>query len=119
MGRMIKKAVQQGRSERKAEAYVFQYVEALSDARTKLAAFFSILLAPECFLIHMLFHRHLGEGPPIVALVAADAPFLDPLVLHVGLAAFGADKDAFFVEHHPFFFHGGRIAHPATRLQAG
>jgi len=41
---MVKKAVQQGRSERKAEAYCFSYVEALSDARTKLADFFSILL---------------------------------------------------------------------------
>ena len=37
-------AVQRGRSERKAEAYS-EYVEALSDARTKLADFFSILLA--------------------------------------------------------------------------
>lgn len=35
-------AAQQGRSERDAEAY-FQYVEALSDARTKLADFFSVL----------------------------------------------------------------------------
>jgi len=41
--RMFKKAVQRGRSERKAEAYFFPYVEALSDARTKLAAFFNIL----------------------------------------------------------------------------
>jgi len=40
---MIKKAVQQVRSERQSEAYVVQYVEGLSDARTKLAAFFSIL----------------------------------------------------------------------------
>ena len=36
-------AAQQGRSERDAEAYFFQYVEALSDARTKLADFFSVL----------------------------------------------------------------------------
>jgi hypothetical protein len=35
-------AAQRGRSERDAEAY-FQYVEALSDARTKLADFFSLL----------------------------------------------------------------------------
>jgi hypothetical protein len=40
---MIKKAVQQGRSERRAEAYPPVYVEGLSDARTQLAAFFSIL----------------------------------------------------------------------------
>jgi hypothetical protein len=32
-----------GRSERGAEAYSFRYVEAMSDARTKLADFFNIL----------------------------------------------------------------------------
>ena len=41
---MLKKAVQQGRSERKGEAYALRYVESLSEARTKLADFFSILL---------------------------------------------------------------------------
>ena len=41
---MLKQAVQQGRSERRAEAYPLGYVEGLSDARTKLADFFSILL---------------------------------------------------------------------------
>jgi len=40
---MFKKAFQQGRSARKAEAYSFRYVEALSDARTPLKAFFNIL----------------------------------------------------------------------------
>jgi len=40
---MIKKVVQQGRSERRTEAYPPGYVEGLSDARTQLAAFFSIL----------------------------------------------------------------------------
>jgi hypothetical protein len=40
---MIKKFVQQGRSERRLEAYAVRYVEGLSDARTTLAAFFSIL----------------------------------------------------------------------------
>ena len=42
--RMLKKAVQQGRSERRPEAYPLGYVEDLSDARTPLADFFSILL---------------------------------------------------------------------------
>ncbi len=37
-------AVQRGRSERRGEAYSFPYVEPLSDARTKLADFFNILL---------------------------------------------------------------------------
>jgi hypothetical protein len=41
--RMLKKAVQRGRSERGGEAYPLRYVESLSDARTKLADFFSIL----------------------------------------------------------------------------
>ena len=41
---MLKKSVQQGRSERRPEAYPRGYVEGLNDARTKLAGFFSILL---------------------------------------------------------------------------
>jgi len=41
---MLKKAVQQGRSERRGEAYSVPYVEPLSDVRTPLADFFSILL---------------------------------------------------------------------------
>jgi hypothetical protein len=41
---MFKKAVQQGRSKREAEAYAEGYVEASSDARTPLADFFNILL---------------------------------------------------------------------------
>jgi hypothetical protein len=44
--RMLKKAVQQGRSERRGESYFLLYVEPLSEARTKLADFFSILIAP-------------------------------------------------------------------------
>jgi hypothetical protein len=42
--RMRKKAVQQGRSERRGESYSVPYVEPLSDARTPLADFFHILL---------------------------------------------------------------------------
>jgi hypothetical protein len=42
--RILKKAVQQGRSERRPEAYPLGYVEDLNDARTPLADFFSILL---------------------------------------------------------------------------
>jgi len=41
--RMLKMAVQRGRSERRPEAYPQGYVEDLSDARTKLADIFSIL----------------------------------------------------------------------------
>jgi hypothetical protein len=43
---MLKKTVQQGRSERRGEgAYSVRYVEPLSEARTLLADFFSILLS--------------------------------------------------------------------------
>ena len=38
---LFKKAVQQGRSERKGDAYSLAYVEPLSEARTKLADFFN------------------------------------------------------------------------------
>jgi len=41
---MFKKAAQRGRSERESEAYSLPYAEVLSDARTKLEAFFNILL---------------------------------------------------------------------------
>jgi hypothetical protein len=47
LSRMFKKAVQRGRSERRGEAYFVPYVEPLSDARTKLADFFNILLLDE------------------------------------------------------------------------
>jgi hypothetical protein len=40
---MLNKVVQQGRSERRSEGVPLRYVEGLSDARTMLAAFFSIL----------------------------------------------------------------------------
>ena len=41
---MLKKAAQQGRSERRSESYCVSYVEPLREARTKLADFLSILL---------------------------------------------------------------------------
>ena len=41
---MLKKTIQRGRSERRGKAYSLPYVEPLSDARTKLVVFFSILL---------------------------------------------------------------------------
>jgi cytochrome c553 len=43
-GRMLKKFDQQGRTERRGDAYSVRYVELLSKARTLLAYFFSILL---------------------------------------------------------------------------
>jgi hypothetical protein len=42
--RMLKKAVQQGRSERRGDAYSVRYGKPLNEARTPLADFFSILL---------------------------------------------------------------------------
>ena len=41
---MLKKAVQQGRSERRGEGCTLRYVESLSEARTTQADFFSLLL---------------------------------------------------------------------------
>ena len=41
---MVKNTVRLGRSERRAEAYSLPYVEGLSDARTTLAVFFTILV---------------------------------------------------------------------------
>ena len=59
--RILKKAVQQGRSERRPEAYPLGYVEDLSDARTPLADFFSILLELEIGVLGD------GEGEVFVA----------------------------------------------------
>jgi hypothetical protein len=44
----LKKAVQQGRRERRPEAYPLVYVEDLTDARTMLVDFLSILLGRRC-----------------------------------------------------------------------
>jgi hypothetical protein len=41
---MAKKVIRQGSNERSGEVYVGLYVEPLSDASTKLVAFFNILL---------------------------------------------------------------------------
>lgn len=43
--RLFGKAVQQGRSRRRGEAYSLRYVESLRAARTPLAAFVNSLLA--------------------------------------------------------------------------
>jgi hypothetical protein len=45
--RLFRKAVQQGRSERRGESYSGPYVESLSDVRTPLAAFLNSLLSGE------------------------------------------------------------------------
>jgi hypothetical protein len=47
---MLEKSAQQGRSERKAEAYSVPYVEALSDARTTLEGFYNILITRRCVM---------------------------------------------------------------------
>ena len=52
-------AVQRGRSERRPEAYPLGYVEDLSDARTKLTDFFSILLG---LFLGLLYGRHKDIG---------------------------------------------------------
>ena len=60
--RLFRKAVQQGRSERRGESYSVLYVEPLSDARTPLADFVNSLLAGEveACLIAKMFARPWG-----------------------------------------------------------
>jgi hypothetical protein len=43
--RMLKESAQQGPSKRRDESYLVPYFEPLSETRTKLAGFFSILIA--------------------------------------------------------------------------
>ncbi len=60
---MFKNAVQRGRSERGGEAYFLLYVEPPSDARTKLAAFFNILLEPDLHPQPPLIRRRVRRHP--------------------------------------------------------
>jgi len=65
---------------------------------------------PNRLLVHVLFHRHLGQRSSIIALMTADPPFLEPLLLNVGLSTFGTNKDALLVENHPLFFHRSSLS---------
>ena len=56
---MLKKTVQQGRSERRPEAYPLGYVEGLNDARTMLADFFSIRLGHD--VAHEIVQCRIGN----------------------------------------------------------
>ena len=65
--RLFKKAVQQGRSKRRGEAYSVRYVEPLSAARTPPADFFNSLLVKEALARRLFTHRfqlfaNRGEG---------------------------------------------------------
>ncbi len=60
---MLKKAVQQGRSEQRGESYSVPYVEPLSEARTPLADFFRILLV----LVRCDLHRR-GHNDSVLLL---------------------------------------------------
>ena len=63
--RLFKKTVQQGRSERRGDAYSVPYVEPLGDARTPLADFFNSLLALRSRrAIHPTFHATQDRGVP-------------------------------------------------------
>jgi hypothetical protein len=62
---MLKKAVQQGRSERRCESYSGPYGEPLSDARTLLADIFSILL--KSLELPASLPQRLGQFPGIPA----------------------------------------------------
>ena len=55
--RLFKKAVQQGRSKRRGEAYSVRYVEPLSAARTPLADFFNSLLVKEALVRRLFTYR--------------------------------------------------------------
>lgn len=57
------------------------------------------------FFVHVFFDRNLGQRAAVITFVTANAPLLDPLILHVRLPALGTDKHALFVEHSSFFLH--------------
>ncbi len=61
-----------------------------------------------CLLVHMFLHRYLGERPTILAPMAANPKFLNPLLLDVGLSARRTDKHSLFVQDLPFCLHGRR-----------
>ena len=60
---MLKKAGQQGRSKRRGEAYSVRYGEPLSEARTPLTDFFSILL--EVRLLRRIRRKSRGLFPEV------------------------------------------------------
>ena len=55
-------AVQQGRSNRRDDAYPWRYVEPLSDVRTPLADFFSILIKPVACIAYLDFYPDERSG---------------------------------------------------------
>src|SRR5437773_11637355 len=59
----------------------------------------------------------MGQTAAVLAFVAADAPFLDPLLLHIGLPALGTGKGPSHVMHHPLLFHNGSLS--VHGLQSG
>ncbi len=56
--RMFKKTLPRGRSKRRGESYMVGYVEPRSDARTKLQAFFNILLVNQRGFVCRHDRRH-------------------------------------------------------------
>jgi hypothetical protein len=68
---MLEKFVQLGRSERRPEAYPLGYVEDLSDERTTLAGFFSILL-DNLAVLHM--HDAVGLGGQFIVVSDDESP---------------------------------------------
>ena len=55
-------AVQQGRSKRRGDAYPWRYVEPLSDVRTMLADFFSILIKQVACIAYIEFYPDERSG---------------------------------------------------------
>ena len=66
----------QGCSERRGESYSAPYVEPLSDARTKLADLFSILLEAKLRQTRVVV-RPWADGPEILAICPGDCQVID------------------------------------------
>jgi hypothetical protein len=74
-------------------------------------------LAPNRLFFHVFFNRHFRQRASLGAAVAPDAPLFDPLFLHIGLAAGGTHKHAFFIEHSTLFLHDSLFS--KIRLEDG
>src|SRR5213594_1742035 len=60
---------------------------------------------PNRLVVHVFFHRHFGQRSSIIALMTADSPLLEPLLLNVGLPTLRTHEDALLVENPSLFFH--------------
>src|SRR5256885_17107449 len=75
------------------------------------------LLMPNRLLVHVLLHRHFGQRSSIIALMTADPPLLEPLLLNVGLPTLRTHEDALLVENPSLFFHRSLLIVPRDVLE--